>query len=184
MNPDLKYANKKYSLYKLQELESQIKTAYSSGLLQSNAVLCLPIIPIILLFCYHDNALHVAPTIANLLTHMKTARVSLDIEVNVTDYSDTSLNQDTDNDIITLRQHGPTQRIIDTLYLDNNATSFTSTYPFLHPTNNTTSQAFQNYVSSRKLSSYIHYCQCSNNVHDIHGNKSDHTRSKLAYPIF
>ena len=107
--------------------------AYSSGLSQLNAVLCLPIILPIILFCYHDNTLPVTSTIANLLTHMKMARVSLEIEGKVTDYSDASLNQNTDNDIITLRQHGPTQRIIDTLYLDNNATSFTSTYSFLHP---------------------------------------------------
>ena len=104
MNPDLKYANQKYSLHKLQELESQMIT----------------------------------PTIANLSTHIKTARVSVEIEVNVTDYPDASLNQDTDNDIITLRQYGPTQRIIDTLYLDNTTTTLTSTYPYLHPTNNKT----------------------------------------------
>ena len=109
--------------------------AYSSGLSQSNAVLCLPIISTILLFCYHDNTLPVTPTITFLLTHMKTARVSFDIEVNVTDYSYASLNQDTDNDIITLRQYGPTQRIIDTLYLDNNTNYFASTYPFPYPTN-------------------------------------------------
>ena len=40
----------------------------------------LPIIPTTLLFCYHDNTLPVTPMIANLLTHMKTARASLDIE--------------------------------------------------------------------------------------------------------
>ena len=135
MNPDLKYASEKYSLYKLQELESQMINAYSSGLSQSNAVLCLPIIPTIILFCYHDNTLPVTPMIANPLTHMKMARVSLEIEVNVTDYSDASLNQDTDNDIITLRQHGPTQRIIDTLYLDNNTTPLTLTYVPLSSSN-------------------------------------------------
>ena len=98
-------------------------------------------------------------------------------EVNFTYYSDASLNQDTDNDIITLRQHGPTQRMtIDTLYIDdNNTTCFTLTYPFLHPTNDKTSQASQNYVLSKKLSSYIHYCHYSNNMHDIHCNESDHT---------
>ena len=154
MNPELKYANQKYSFYKLQELESQMITTYSSVLLQSNDVLCMPIIP----------------TISNLSTHKKTARVSLGIEVNVTDYPDASLNQDTDNDIITLRQYGPTQRIIDTLYLDNNTTSLTSTYPYLHPTNDKTFQASQNYVSSVKLPSYIHYCPCSNTIHDIHNN--------------
>ena len=74
---------------------------------------------------------------------MKTARVSLDIEDNVTDYPDALLNQDTENDISTLRQHGPTQRIISTLYLDNNTTSLTSMYPYLHPINDKTFQASQ-----------------------------------------
>ena len=63
-NPELKYASKKYSLYKLQELESQMINAYSSGLSQ---------------------------------------RVSLEIEVYITDYSDPSPNQDTYNELITLR---------------------------------------------------------------------------------
>ena len=153
--------------------------AYSSGLSQSNTVLCLPIILLIILFCYHGNTLPVTPTIGNLLTRMKIGRVSLEIEVKVTDYSDVSLNQDTNIDIITLRQHGPTQRIIDTLYLDNNTTSFTLTYPFLHPTNDKIFQASQNYVLSKQLSSYIHYYHCSNNIHDIHDNESDHTRFRV-----
>ena len=41
-NPDLKYANSKFSLHKLQELEFRMITTYNSRLLQSNAVLCLP----------------------------------------------------------------------------------------------------------------------------------------------
>ena len=66
---------------------------------------------------------------------MKMVRFSLKIEVNVTDYSDASLNQNTDSGILTLRQVASTQRIFDTCYLDNNTTSFTSTYPIPHPTN-------------------------------------------------
>ena len=100
------------------------------------------------------------------------ARVSLEIEVNIIDYPDGSLNQDTDNDIITLRQHGPTLKIIEILYLDNNTTFLTSTYPYLHPTNDKSFQASQNYIMSVKLSSYIYYCPCSNNIHDT---ESDHT---------
>ena len=75
---------------------------------------------------------------------MKTAIILLIIEVNVTFYSNVSFNQNTDNDITTFRQHGLTQRIIDTLYLDNNRIFPTSTYPYLHPTNNKTFQASQN----------------------------------------
>ena len=103
MNPELKYSSEKYSLYKLQELDSQMINAYSSVLSQSNVVLCLHIIHTIILFCYNDNKLPVTPKIANLSAHMKMARVSLEIEINVTDFSDASLNQDIDNDIIPLR---------------------------------------------------------------------------------
>ena len=74
-------------------------TTYNSSLPQSNAVLCLPIIPTILLSYYHDNTLYVAPTIANRSTHMNTTKVLLQIEINVNDYPDASLNQDTDNAI-------------------------------------------------------------------------------------
>ena len=65
---------------------------YSSGLSQSDVVLSLSIISTIILFCYHNNTLHATPMVANLLVHMKMARVSLEIKVKVTDYSDTSLN--------------------------------------------------------------------------------------------
>ena len=58
MNPDLRYANQTYSLNKLQELESQMITIYSSGFPHSNVVLCLPIIPTIFLSCYHHNTLY------------------------------------------------------------------------------------------------------------------------------
>ena len=95
-NPDLKYASEKYSLYKLQELMSQMINAYSSGLSQPDVVLSLTIIctiiSTIILFYYHDNTLHVTPMVAYLLVHMKMARVSLKRKVNVTDYSDVSLN--------------------------------------------------------------------------------------------
>ena len=129
-NPDLKYASEKYSLYKLQELESQMINAYSSGLSQPNVVLSLTIISTIILFYCHDNTLHATPMVAYLLVHMKMARVSLEIKDNVTDYSDASLIQDTANKIITLGQHGPTQSIIDTLHLGiNKAATLTSTYP-------------------------------------------------------
>ena len=80
---------------------------------------------------------------------MKTAWVSLDIEVNFTDYSDASPYQNTDNDIITLRQHVSTQSIIDTCYFDKNKISFTLKYPFPNPTNDKTFQASKNYVSNK-----------------------------------
>ena len=76
-------------------------TIYSSGLPQLSTVLCLPIILTIPLSCYQDNT--PAPIIANLSTHMETAGVQHEMEVNITDHPDTSRNQDTDNDIITLR---------------------------------------------------------------------------------
>ena len=96
---------------------------------------------------------------------MKTARVSLEIEVNVTDYPDASFDKDTDNDIINLRQHGPDQKIIDTLHLDSNTTLLTSTYPYLHPTNNKIFEASQSYVSSVNIPSYIQDCSCNNTIY-------------------
>ena len=45
------------------------------------------------------------------------AKVSLEVELNVGDYPDGVFNQDTDNDIITLRQTGLAQKNIETLHL-------------------------------------------------------------------
>ena len=121
-------------------------TTYNPGISQSNAVLCLPVIPTILLSCYHDYTQYVVHTIANLSTQMKIARVILEIEGNVTNYLDGLFNQDIDNNIITLTQRGLVQNIIDTLHLDSNTSPFTSTYPYLYPTNNKLFHALQNYV--------------------------------------
>ena len=42
MNPDLKYANQKYSLHNLQELESKMILTYSTSLSQPNVVCVCP----------------------------------------------------------------------------------------------------------------------------------------------
>ena len=164
-NPGLKYVNRKYSTHKLQESESRVMTTYNLGLPQSDAILCLSILPTIFLLCYHDKARYVAPTIANLSTQMKMARVSLEVEVNFTDYLDALFNQDIGNDIITLRQPGLVQRIIDTLHRDSNTPPSTSTYLYLHPTNNKTFQDSQNYVSIVKMLCYIQDRPCNNTIH-------------------
>ena len=78
---------------------------------------------------------------------MKIARIPIEVEFNVTDYLDVLFNQDTDNDIITIKQLDLAQRIIDTLHLDSNTHLFTQTYSCLHPTNNETLQGSHNYVS-------------------------------------
>ena len=129
-------------------------TTYNIGLPQSDAILCLTILPTIFLLCYHDKTRYVAPTIANLSTQMKMARISLEVEVNVTDYLDALFNQDIDNDITTLRQPGLVQRIIDILHLDSNTSSSTPTYFYLHQTNNKTLQDLYNYVSIVEMRSY------------------------------
>ena len=74
-------------------------------------------------------------------------------------------NQDTDNDIITLRQPGLSQRIIYTLHLDNNTSLSTPTYFYLQPTNNKTSQDSQNCVSTVGMLGYIQDCPFTNIIH-------------------
>ena len=137
------------------------------GLPQPDAILCLYILPTIFLLCYYDKTQYVSPTKANIPTQLKMTRISLEVEVNVTDYLDALFNQNIDNDTITLRQPGLVQRIIDTLHLDSNTPPSSLTYLYLHPTNNKTFQKSQNYGSIVKMISYTQDCPCNNTVHAI-----------------
>ena len=67
-NPGLKYVNRKYATHKLQESEFQVMTTYNLDLPQSDAILCLSILPTIFLLYYHDTTQYVTTTIANLST--------------------------------------------------------------------------------------------------------------------
>ena len=89
---------------------------------------------------------------------MKITRIPHEVEFNVVNYLDVLFNQDTDNDIITLRQLDPAQRIINTPHLDSNTSLFTPTYFYLHPKNNELFQGFHNYVSTVRMLDYIQGC--------------------------
>ena len=98
---------------------------------------------------------------------MKLVRMPLEVEVNVTDYPDVLSNQDIDNDIITLRQPGLAQRIIDTLYLDNSTPLFTLTYSYTNLHNGKLLHSSNNYVSTVGMSYYAQGCFYNNFIHAI-----------------
>ena len=84
-------------------------------------------------------------------------------ESNVADYLAELLDQDTDNDIITLRQSGLARRIIDTLHLDNNTSPFETSVDFyLHLENGEPLQSLYIYVSAISMLGYPQGCFCAN----------------------
>ena len=77
-------------------------------------------------------------------------------ESNVANYLDVLLDQNIDNDMITLRKSGLAQRIIDTLHLNNNKSPFeTSVDYYLHLENDGPIQGLYNYVSAVGMLGYL-----------------------------
>ena len=77
------------------------------------------------------------------------------------------LDQDTDNDITTLRQSGLAQRIIETLRLDNNTLLLTLTYSYSYLLNRKLLQGPNNYVSTVGMPHYVQNCFCNNFIYAI-----------------
>ena len=98
---------------------------------------------------------------------MKLVGMPLEVEVNVTNYPDVLINQDIDNDIITLRQPGLSQRIIDTLHLDNDTLLFTLTYSYSYLLNGKLLQGPNNYLSTVGMPHYVQSCFCNNFIYAI-----------------
>jgi len=92
------------------------------GFRQSDADPCLFISPTITLLCYCYDCLllYRSPEAVDILTtQMKDAGMLFEEEPDVAAYLGVLIDQDTDNDTITLRQSGLAQRIVEALHLDD-----------------------------------------------------------------
>jgi hypothetical protein len=96
------------------------------GFRQSDADPCLFISPTVICLIYVDDALFVykAPEEVDILTKkMKDLGMLFNEESDVAGYLGVLLDRDPENNTITLRQSGLTQRIVEALHLDDNTSS-------------------------------------------------------------
>jgi hypothetical protein len=115
----LKDAPRAYFLHTKNKLEDL-------GFRQSDADPCLFISPTVICLIYVDDALFVykSPEEVNILTtKMKEIGLLFEEESDVAGYLGVLIDRDPDNDTITLRQSGLSQRIVEALHLDDDTTS-------------------------------------------------------------